>query len=417
MNRPQAFHALVQRLVRLASLQRWNDKLRPVPLWELDKQAHKAMIAYLLARLSWGPDPAELWEQLVHHLLFGVLLRSGGTDLKPAIQRRIDADPRYRRRFREEIGTPIRKELEAFCPPLARRWEAFLFEEEPRTTADGRPAPGFLVQIAHFLATDWEFRHILQPHNPTDPEMQEIADEHRARRRAYEVQAPAVAVLCQPAYRRLVDALGRLRYQRRWAHVVRLPETTVLGHSLFVALVTLWFLYLEQEAWSPETLQYTFFTALFHDLPEAFTRDIVRPVKRPIAELIRDIEAQEMDRLLVGLAPDLAYELKLFTGLEPVKQANAEFLDLRWDPAAGTWQGVETPWRGPYEDRYRLGSRVRVADETAAFMEIQEARNLGLRGPVLERAHQDVAQSLQEWQNRLPELAPGLDALMNPGDR
>ncbi len=409
MSREQAFAALLQRLVRLASLQRWNDKLRPVPLWELDKQAHKAMIAYLLARLSWGPEPSSRWEELVHQLLFGVLLRSGGTDLKPAIQRRIDADPRYRRRFREEIGAPIGQELRRFCPSLARRWEAFLFDDGQ---GNGEPSPAFLVRIAHFLATDWEFRHILHPHNSTDPEMQEIADEHRARRRAYEVQAPAVAVLCQPAYRRLVDALGRLRYQRRWAHVVRLPETTVLGHSLFVAITTLFLLYLEQETWPSETLQYTFFTALFHDLPEAFTRDIVRPVKKPIAELIRDIEAQEMDRLLLGLDPGLARELKLFTGLEPVQRANAEFLDLRWNPQEDTWEVLETPWRGPYEGRLRLGSRVRVADETAAFMEIQEARKLGLQGPVLQEAHREVSRSLTEWQRRLPQVASGLQALM-----
>ena len=407
MKREEAFAALLQRLVRLASLQRWNDKLRPVPLWELDKQAHKAMIAYLLARLTWGEGAPEHWESLIDELLFDVLLRSGGTDLKPAIQRRIDSDPRYRRRFREEIGAPIGRELEAFSPLLAERWHRYLFREP-----HDLPQPAFLVRIAHFLATDWEFRHILEPHNPTDPEMQEISDQHRAIRRAYEVRAPAVAVLCQPAYRRVVDALGRLRYQRRWAHVVRLPETTVLGHSLFVALTTLFLLHLEQESWPAETLQYTFFTALFHDLPEAFTRDIVRPVKKTIADLIRDIEAQEMDRLLVGLDPGLAREFKLFTGLEPVAQANAEFLDLRWNPNTETWDLLDTPWRGPYEGRLRLGSRGRVADETAAFMEIQEARNLGLRGPTLNHAHREVTRSLREWQKRLPEVAPGLDALM-----
>ncbi|HBA55738.1 MAG TPA: hydrolase, partial [Syntrophorhabdus aromaticivorans] len=35
-----------------ASMQRWNDKIRPVDLRELDKQAHKMIIAYFLGRFE-----------------------------------------------------------------------------------------------------------------------------------------------------------------------------------------------------------------------------------------------------------------------------------------------------------------------------------------------------------------------------
>lgn len=34
-----------------ADMQRWNDKIRPVDLRELDKQAHKMIIAYVLENL------------------------------------------------------------------------------------------------------------------------------------------------------------------------------------------------------------------------------------------------------------------------------------------------------------------------------------------------------------------------------
>ena len=33
-----------------ANIQRWNDKIRPVELTELDKQAHKMIIAYVLGK-------------------------------------------------------------------------------------------------------------------------------------------------------------------------------------------------------------------------------------------------------------------------------------------------------------------------------------------------------------------------------
>jgi len=35
-------------LYKAAYMQRWNDHLRPIDLYELDKQAHKMIIAYIL---------------------------------------------------------------------------------------------------------------------------------------------------------------------------------------------------------------------------------------------------------------------------------------------------------------------------------------------------------------------------------
>lgn len=36
--------ALILRLFNAAYMQRWNDKIRPMELTELDKQAHKMML-------------------------------------------------------------------------------------------------------------------------------------------------------------------------------------------------------------------------------------------------------------------------------------------------------------------------------------------------------------------------------------
>ena len=40
--------SLLQFIFSGASMRRWNDKLRPVELFELDKQAHKMIVAFLL---------------------------------------------------------------------------------------------------------------------------------------------------------------------------------------------------------------------------------------------------------------------------------------------------------------------------------------------------------------------------------
>ena len=43
---------LVERFYEAASIQRWNDHVRPVELTELDKQAHKMVIAYVIAAVG-----------------------------------------------------------------------------------------------------------------------------------------------------------------------------------------------------------------------------------------------------------------------------------------------------------------------------------------------------------------------------
>ena len=43
---------LITRLFEAASIQRWNDHVRPVEFTELDKQAHKIIIAYVLGKLE-----------------------------------------------------------------------------------------------------------------------------------------------------------------------------------------------------------------------------------------------------------------------------------------------------------------------------------------------------------------------------
>ena len=43
---------LIEKLFEAASIQRWNDHVRPVELTELDKQAHKIVIAFVVPRYS-----------------------------------------------------------------------------------------------------------------------------------------------------------------------------------------------------------------------------------------------------------------------------------------------------------------------------------------------------------------------------
>ena len=64
------------------NMHRWNDHIRPLDLTELDKQAHKAAIAWVLGR-CWELDTGrELdWRTVIEHSMFSFIERCVMTDL------------------------------------------------------------------------------------------------------------------------------------------------------------------------------------------------------------------------------------------------------------------------------------------------------------------------------------------------
>ena len=76
-------------LFNSANMHRWNDHMRPVDLTELDKQAHKAAIAWVLGRFEESAGNAVDWRTVIEHTLFSFIQRSVLTDLKPQVFHRI----------------------------------------------------------------------------------------------------------------------------------------------------------------------------------------------------------------------------------------------------------------------------------------------------------------------------------------
>jgi len=66
--------ALLLKVHDAASMQRWNDKIRPVELRELDKQAHKMVIAYTLGKFE-EENPEFNWAEIIEGGLFEFLQR------------------------------------------------------------------------------------------------------------------------------------------------------------------------------------------------------------------------------------------------------------------------------------------------------------------------------------------------------
>ena len=79
--------SLLQLVFSGAFMKRWNDRLRPMELMEVDKQAHKMIVAWmLLMRSTAGHTPQQrlaLAEEVIEGGLFDYFYRLVITDIKP----------------------------------------------------------------------------------------------------------------------------------------------------------------------------------------------------------------------------------------------------------------------------------------------------------------------------------------------
>ncbi|MEK6622910.1 MAG: hypothetical protein AABZ13_10540 [Planctomycetota bacterium] len=105
--------ALLLKIFSAAYMQRWNDQIRPIEFIELDKQAHKMVIAYFLGKFEEG-DPGFRWLDIIEGGIFELLQRIVITDLKPPIFYKIKADAEKYRRLNEWVY----QELECIISPL-----------------------------------------------------------------------------------------------------------------------------------------------------------------------------------------------------------------------------------------------------------------------------------------------------------
>jgi putative hydrolases of HD superfamily len=277
-----------------ANMHRWNDRIRPIDLTELDKQAHKMAIAWVIGKYEEDAGMAVRWRSVIENVLFSFMQRMALTDLKPELFHRMRADKK------EEMNSFVLSEMESRVPCLDRglhsRFEAYL-------DSDGGSEEEKIVDAAHYLASRWEF-NLIKDSNRSMHGMGEIAaalDEELESRRC---MVGVERIMSESTFG-FVDLIGQLRFQQRWARTPRVPQTTVLGHSLLVAVMT--YLHDLDEGAGDRQVYNDFFTALFHDLPEVLTKDVITPVKTSIdglVELLDDYERELVESKIVPLIPE-----------------------------------------------------------------------------------------------------------------
>ena len=368
---------LLIRLFDAAYMQRWNDQIRPVELTELDKQAHKMVVAYMLGKYEEHRTDFS-WADIIEGGLFEYLQRLVLTDLKPQVFYKIKEDPeRY-----QELNDWVLSELADVITPLG---DGFCSRFRQYLTETDEPTYRRVLNAAHFFATKWEFE-IIRRANPDGYEMERISARLESQQEQYYDLTGLRELELYPKLRSFFDLCGLLRFQVRWSHVHRIPKTSVLGHMLIVAMLS--YLFSLETGACPRRCANNYFTGLFHDLPEALTRDIISPVKhsvRGISALIKSYEREEMEEKVYPLVPASWHaDLRLFTEDEfrSVAFVDGEVVRCSSDEITSRFN----------EDRFnpRDGELVKAVDDLAAYMEAYLAKRNGISSPELARARHSI---------------------------
>ena len=301
--------SLISLIYETASIQRWNDHIRPsTGFSELDKQAHKMFYAYVLTKCE-GESKVDMIK-LVEGGIAEFFQRAILTDIKPPVYHKL----------MEEKGVQINEWVIEQLRPSMEGIGGGFFERLVRYLTDPNYAvlEKKILRAAHYYASDWEFKIIYSLNKYT-------YDIEKVKAGIYDNLKSCNTFDGFTKFQRdaflqdFMSLIGKLRYQQRWAKAVRMPNTFVMGHMLVVALLS-YFMTLELDNPCKKRLVNNFFSGLFHDVPEALTRDIVSPIKKSIEgldKILSDIEKEQMENVVFPMLPKEWHpEIRYFTNDE-----------------------------------------------------------------------------------------------------
>ncbi len=374
---------LVEHLFAAASIQRWNDYPRMVELVELDKQAHKFIIAYFMANIEEDVNRVHLIEAGIFEFLRRVVV----TDIRPDVFRK--ALQKKEKEINEwvlsKLGDSI---IDIEDGKFLKRFEEYL------KNPDMYKRERFILKAASYLSTKWEFSIVYQ----TSQFLSGIDKVKEAVEEEIEDYYELVSVRkisLNKKISKIIDLSGRLRFQKRWAQTPRVPETSVLGHMLIVAI--LGYFYSLRVGACDKRVENNFYCALFHDLPEALTRDIISPVKYSVSgldDIISEYEVKVMEDEIFPYIPikflkDFQYLLGLYDGKKN------EFLDkIRDKDKIKIVQNIDDY----NEDKYCAidGLALKNCDRLSAFIEASLSVSHGVKSKELVQGKEHILKNLKE---------------------
>ncbi|HSV31387.1 MAG TPA: HD domain-containing protein [Atribacteraceae bacterium] len=396
---------LIKKIFQGASMHRWNDQIRPIEFTEMDKQAHKMVIAWLLGRIEEEISGSNIqWEAVIEGGFFEYLERLVLTDIKPPVFHRLVERVEIRKKLNEFVLSKLSPEIGGLTGDFFERFRAYLAGED--LAVERR-----IIRAAHYFATHWEFQ-IIYNYSPRLYGLEETREAiERELVRHYELECVREMV----KYRNFIDLCGQLRFQRRWGQSERIPRTSVLGHMLVVALLS--YLFCRNFSPCPKRLYNDFFAGLFHDLPEVLTRDIISPVKRAVDELdavLKEYERSQLDEKILPQLPTYCrQEIVYFTRAEFENKVVLEGVErTEEDRPDISRRGVIA--REFNRDEYRPldGRLLKICDDLSAFVEATLSIDYGISSEQLLEGREHLYRKYRDSLVGNFPLKPVLDSLM-----
>ena len=370
--------SLLELIYDAANIQRWNDHLRPQGFTEVDKQSHKMIIAYVLAKFEEGDRQQVVdWDKLIRGGIYEFFHRVVLTDIKPPILRKLmnERGPDVN----NWVFDKLEKDLEALAGGFYDDFRKYHTEKEYC------PLERRILRASHYLATNWEFKIIYNLNrgiygiDKTKREIENELEEH------YHLAGVQKLGLKRKTYD-FIDLVGQLRFQKRWAHSPRIPETSVLGHMLIVAIFS-YLISLEMRTCSRRACN-NFFTGLFHDLPEILTRDIISPIKRNVGGLepfLNEYENRQLEQQILPLLPEAWHkDFKYY-----VEDAFLNKILLEGKVKFVKAEEIEKDYN---ENRFSPvdGEMIKGCDNLAAYIEASISQGHGITSRHLEEALESI---------------------------
>ena len=293
---------LVLRIFEGFSIQRWNDLVRPFDLVEMDKAAEKMVLAYIIGKYEENKGSTVDWYWMIYASLFDLLKKIALCDIKAPVQQMLKREyPAEYMRLNEWVLNQYRQLIKddslfsKFTIYIGQKAGSLSVPEELKKTMH-------IYNAAHKYSTIRELE-MLSVVNEKE-RLSNIDVELRADIQPYlDLEGLQKLITHQKEFD-FVLKIEQLRFQTRWNQTPRVPQTSVLGHCFFVAIMTLLLGRESNPQMCSRRVINNFFSALFHDLPESVTRDIISPVKQATDDLpniVKKIEDEIVNKELVPL--------------------------------------------------------------------------------------------------------------------
>lgn len=348
------------------SIQRWNDLVRPFDLVEMDKAAEKMVLAYIIGKYEESNGRKIDWLWIIYASFFDFLRKISLCDIKAPVQQMLKREfPDEYVRLNEWVLSQYKNLIDD--ESLFSSFTIYVGQK-----AGSLPLPADLehslrvYNAAHKYATIREMEMLAVVNEAS--RLEEIRVELETEIQPYlDLEGVQKLMTHQKAFRFLLK-IEQLRFQTRWNQTPRVPATSVLGHCFFVAIMTL---LLGREAnphMCDRRIVNNFFSALFHDLPESVTRDIISPVKQATDDLpgiVKKIEDEIVSKELVPLMePFFEKELLYYTSDEFANR----IMDKNGDCRHVSWEELNEKYNAG-EHNPIDGKLVRISDHFSALME------------------------------------------------